>query len=282
MKRRWSEGLVIAALLAVSGGASASEVLVLDAQADRVLLGTPRPAPEAADPVFRMQVRVERGGRRVATALESQDWSFARLLPGERFLAVTPERTLVVGSLGGRKSKLQVIDAGVEGAVAASPDGRHLAYCKGDAPALEVWRADDGRAAAVTSGFSPAWSPAISADGRVITFVSARSGVPAIYRVEGGGAPVQLTNVGVRVEPGVVPALQPFPEGMTAPLVSATHLVFEARGAVHVLDAAGRPLRMIPGVGTPVWVEAGRRIGVFRSGSPAVEVVELPTAGRLP
>ena len=278
MKRLWSELLLAWVLLAPTS--AAAEVLVLDAQGDRALVGTPLPAPEAADPAFRMRVRLERGGQAVRTSLDAQDWSFARLLPGDRFLGVTPDRRLVIGPLG--KGKLRVVDTGVEGAVAASPDGRHLAYCKGLAPVLEVFRADDGRVTAVTSGFSPAWSPAISADGQVVAFVSARSGVPAIYRVQGGAAPVQLTNVGLRPQPGVVPTLAPFPDGMTAPLVSASHLVFESGGAVHVLDAAGRPLRMLPGLGAPYWQEPGRRAGAFRPGRTSPEVIELPAAGRSP
>lgn len=256
----------------------AAQTLVLDADGPHVLTATPRPAPANTDPVLRMEVRLERAGVAVPSALDARDWSFARLLPDERFIGVTTDGRLWVSPLtpGAPTPASAWLDEGIEGAVGSSPDGRHLVYCRGAAPDLEVFRADDGRVRRVTSDMAPVWSPAISPDGRRVVFVSAKTGVPALYRVDDGQAPRQLTNVGVRPQPGVVPTLAPYPDALTPPLLGPAHLVFESRGAVHILDLDGRTLRVEPGATSPVWLEVGRKIGVFRPGAKTPEGIVLP------
>lgn len=272
---RLTIGLTLGLALPAVG---AAQTLVLDVDATHVLAATPRPAPANTDPVMRMEVRLERAGLTVPSALDTRDWSFARLLPDERFVGVTTDGRLWVSPLKSAASTQAgvFIDEGIEGAVGSSPDGRHLVYCRGSAPDLEVFRADDGRVRRVTSDMAPVWSPAISPDGRRVVFVSAKTGVPALYRVDDGQAPRQLTNVGVRPQPGVVPTLAPYPDALTPPLLGSAHLVFESRGAVHVLDLEGRTLRVEPGATSPVWLEVDRKIGVFRAGAKTPEAIVLP------
>lgn len=276
-----SLGLGLALCLALPGvGAAQSLVLDADAEPGRTLVATPQPAPPGTDLPLRLQVELRRAGTRADSALDGEFWRFARLLPGDRFLGVTPSGELWLSGLANAPDAPAVfIDEGVTGAVATSPDGRHLVYCRGDGPDAEVFRADDGRVRAVTTGMAPVWSPAISPDGRSVVFVSAASGVPALYRVDADTPPRQLTNVGVRALPGVVPRLSPYPDALTPPLLGPAHIVFESRGAVHVLDADGRPLRVLSRAASPFWLEFGRRIGVFRPGRAEPEALELPRTG---
>jgi hypothetical protein len=269
----------VAALCLALPGTGVAQSLVLDADDTRVLVATPRPAPVGTDLPLRMSVELRRGGARVSSALDAEMWRFARLLPGDRFLGVTPTGELWLSGLADAPDAPAVfVDEGVTGAVSTSPDGRHLVYCRGDGPDAEVFRADDGRVRAVTTGMAPVWSPAISPDGRAVVFVSAASGVPALYRVDADAPPRQLTNVGVRARPGVVPALAPYPDAMTPPLLGRVFLVFESRGRVHVLDADGRPLQVHSQAASPFWFggEVDGRLGVFRPGRVSPEVLDLP------
>lgn len=267
------------ALALVAPGAGAAQSLVLDADAARTLVATPRPAPPGTDLPLRLRVELRQAGAHVPSALDAETWRFARLLPGDRFLGVTPAGELWLSGLSDAPDAPAVfVDEGVTGAVSSSPDGRHLVYCRGDGPDAEVFRADDGRVRGVTTRMAPVWSPAISPDGRAVIFASAASGVPALYRVDADGPPRQLTNVGVRARPGVVPALAPYPDALTPPLLGRDFIVFESRGAVHVLDADGRPLRVFSQAASPFWFggEVDRRIGVFRPGRAEPVVLELP------
>jgi hypothetical protein len=280
MRRRLDAAALALALIAPAVGAAQS--LVLDADGARTLVATPRPAPPGTDLPLRLSVELRRARMRVPSALDAEMWRFARLLPGERFLGVTPSGELWLSGLAdGPDTPAVFVDEGVTGAVSSSPDGRHLVYCRGDGPDAEVFRADDGRVRPVTTHMAPVWSPAISPDGRSVVFVSAASGVPALYRVDADGSPRQLTNVGVRARPGVVPALAPYPDALTPPLLGREVIVFESRGAVHVLAADGRPLRVFSQAASPFWVDGGvdRRIGVFRPGRAEPEMLDLPRIG---
>ena len=273
-----------------AGGAA--QTIVLDAEGARMLLATPRAAPMGTDPVLRLAVGLRRAGAPARSALDARDWSFARLLPNDRFLGVTPEGHLWIAALSPGEPPSDAVrthsapvdgvrvDTSVEGAVGSSPDGRHLVYCRGVSPDLEVFRADDGRVRSVTSDMAPVWSPAISADGRSVVFVSAQTGVPALYRIDADGPPRQLNNVGVRARPGVVPSLSPTPDALTPPLLSDEHIVFESRGAVHILDARGRPVRTVTNATSPVWLTVGRTLGVFRPGSSSPESIALQATPR--
>ncbi len=248
--------------------AAPAEFFVADVEGDRVLLARPIPAPPNTDVPLRVETRYLERGAAVPSPLASETLSFARLLPGGRFVAVRANGELVEV----RDGAVTVLDRDVVGAVGASADGAHLVYCKGEAPALEVWRHDAGGSRPVTTDMAPAWSPAT--DGRAVVFVSARAGAPALWRVDGAGAPRQLTNVGVTFAPGrPPPTLEPFPDSMGPPLLAGGLLVFESTGAVHVLSDAGRPLRVLPGAASPHWITPGRVIGVVAGGRRvAVEV----------
>lgn len=255
--------------------AARAQKVVLDADGDRVLIGEILPAAPNSDPALKLQLHLEQGGRRLTSALDGRVLSFARLLPGGRFLGVTPEGRLFSAKLKDGSDE-KTIDERVQGAVSASPDGRHLAYCKADGEdRIEVFRADDGRPSRVTTEMQPTWSPAVSPDGRTVVFVSARTGVPALWQVRAAGPARQLTNVGVVSRPGVTPVLSPFPDALTAPLVAKDRIVFEARGAVHLLDGNGKPLRILEGAVSPTWVKSGRTLRIFRAGSSVGETLDL-------
>jgi hypothetical protein len=251
--------LLLAALATLPPG------IVLDADADRVLIGTPLPAPPNSDVPLRMTVRlIVRGAEKKWPA---GTVASARLLSHGRLLGVSPEGDLTVWDHG----RPTVVDHGVIGAVGASADGRHLVYCKGVPPDLEVWRADDGHPRAVTKDMAPTWSPAVEGDGSTVIFVSAKTGVPALWRVDRDGAPRQITNRDVKTTPGQAPVLTPFPDSMTAPLLFGGLFVFESTGTVHVFWADGRPVKSLPGA-SPYWTVPGKMLGVFRDGQ-RVEVV---------
>lgn len=233
---------------------------LLDVEGDRVLAGLPDDAPPNADPVMRMDVRLFVGGQRAPWPAAAQPAAHARLLPGGRALAVTPRGALLLveGDVA------RPLDVDVVGPIGASPDGTLLVYCKGEAPDLDVWRLDLGAGATparVATDLAPAWSPAIAPDGSVVV-ASARSGFPALWRIEAGGTPVQLTNRDVTASVGVPPVLSPFPASLTPTLFDGERVVFEGEAGVVVADRDGRVLRQTPGASVPHW-RAGRRAGVL-------------------
>ena len=292
----------LAVALGLVASAANAQTLVLDATGDTRLVATIQPAPENGDPALHLSAHVERHGKAVPTALDGRDVSFARLLPDGRFLAITPAGALQIGALRPgavsdgavqNDDRVFTLDTGVFGAVGTSPDGRHWVYCKGaggDTADGEVYRIDDGRVRRVTSGMAPAWSPAISPDGRRVVFVSAYSGVPVLYVQDQDAAPVALVNGDVHPQRGVVPVLAPTPDALTPPLVSADRLVFEARGSVHILDTRGHTLRVLSGRVSPFWAEAPGKLGVFVLDGSAgrqpggvstnPEIVDLPPKSR--
>lgn len=91
-----------------------------------------------------------------------------------------------------RRGAIAQLDTEVYGPISVA--GSRVAYVTGAAPLLELARADvsTGQAITLTSGMSPAWSPALTPDGRSIVFVSGVSGTPRFYRVDGEGPPRAL------------------------------------------------------------------------------------------
>ena len=238
--------------------------VVLDIEGDRVLLGRPGAVPPNADPALRLGLRyVVRGVTVAAPALGT--WaSQARLLSGGHALTTGEDGALRDVDLGLGRSV--VLDVGVEGAVGASPDGRHLVYCKGDAPDLEVFALDrpNGAPRAVTRDMAPAWSPAVSPDGRRVVFASAQSGTPAMWRVDDGGAPRQIAAGG------------DIPDALGPTLYAGGVIVFEARGRVVVLSDEGQRLQTVPSASAPHWIVPGRTLGVVASR----RIVRIELGGR--
>lgn len=259
-------------LLFAVGVAQASPPIALDAQGDRVLFGTPAPVEGAGDVGLRLAIELRVKGQpapwRLTEAVEQ-----ARLLTDGRALVTTPQHALLEVDLA--TGATRALDTDVVGAVGASPDGRHLVYCRGEAPELEVWRLDrqGGAPQPVTTGMAPTWSPAIAEDGRVV-FTSSRSGVPALWLAEPGQAPRQITNLGARFEPGRAPTLSPTPAALSPVVFGRGVIAFEAAGAVHLVDAAGRALRQVAGA-APHWITPGRALGVVVDG----RVVRVPLGG---
>ena len=272
---RW--GGLLAALIAASIGAFASPPVVLDADGDRLLIGRPDEVEAGRDVGLRLTIRLIEGGVEQPWPLEGQGIEQARLLPGARALAITPRHELLEADLA--TGLVRVLDRDVVGAVGASPDGRHLVYCRGDAPDLEVWQLDlaDGKPRPVTRGMAPTWSPAVSMDGGRVIFASGRSGLAALWVVEGGGPPRQLTNLGVVVEPGRPPALTPTPAALSPSLFAKGLVVFEGRDGVHVFDDRGQHVRSLPGT-APHWIVPGRTLGVVVGEPPRVMQVPLTEA----
>lgn len=120
-----------------------------------------------------------------------------------------------------------------------------VAYVRGEMPELEVVLADVERGApiALTTGFAPAWCPAIADDGSVV-FVSARS------------SPTELVRARVGEEPKTLGLWKdsppPLPEGPLAPIVTGDRLIFESGDAVRVLSLDGVLRKTIPGLHAPV------------------------------
>ncbi|GMV40565.1 MAG: hypothetical protein AMXMBFR64_22810 [Myxococcales bacterium] len=215
--------------------------LLLDVDGDRILVGTPLPAPENADPMMEMTVRLLVRGVPTPWPLDDRPLSHARLLPGGA-LGITMRGDLVVAD-----ATVTRVDGEAIGPVGASADGRTLVYCKGEAPSLEVWRADyDGgwTTRPVTTAMAPTWSPAVSGDS--VVYASAHSGVAALWRAD-GGAPRQLTNRDVTFTPGQAPHLDPFPASLTPTLFDGDRIVFEGEQGVVVMTGEGRVLRQETG-----------------------------------
>jgi hypothetical protein len=66
----------------------------------------------------------------------------------------------------------------------------------------------------VTGGFAPAWNPAVGPDGDIV-FVSSRTGLPRLFRVEPPHAPVML------------PEQAAFPSSLEAPIYDGYAFRFE-------------------------------------------------------
>lgn len=228
------------ALIAAVGLDPGATLLDLDVHSGRALVGEATPAPADADPLLLMRVSYLVGGITRDWPLAREELQHARLLPDGGLVATLANGTLLEVPADGTQPVR--LDTGLIGPVAVSPDGRYLAYCQGQVPDLEVWRFDRqlGTASPVTVDMAPAWSPGVSPDGATVFFASARSGVPALWRVDGSDPPRQLTNIGA--DP--MGPLQPTPAGVTATVVTTDRVifnVFSSGGAgVERVDWEGR------------------------------------------
>ncbi len=229
---------ILVASVALDPGAT---LLDLDAAAGRALVGLATPAPVDADPLLLMRVRYLDRGEPQEWPLHDQVLRYAGLLPGGGFIATLANGTLLEVPAGGGPPRR--LDTEVMGAVAVSRTGRFVVYCRGQAPELEVWRFDleRGESTPITRDMAPTWSPGVSPDGQTVFFASARSGVPALWRVAlgpgpgHGDDPVQLNNLGA--DP--LGMLEPTPEGVTATVVTPDAVIFDGRSGSVRLDWSG-------------------------------------------
>ncbi|MCC7540050.1 MAG: PD40 domain-containing protein [Deltaproteobacteria bacterium] len=207
--------------------AEAVDVVELDRRADGiVLLGSVLPAPENADPdrVVEIAVQVPDGiGAAAWPALDGRRALDARFLGDGSIAVLDTDHALRIATTAGHWLDL---DVDVEGPLSVA--GTEIVYVRGEMPDLEVARADaaTGVVETLTHGMAPAWSPAISSDGRAIVFVSGRSGSPRLYRwVENEGS-------------ALLPHASRFPTSPRAPRLVGSMLSFEDETGPATVDLA--------------------------------------------
>lgn len=208
-----------AAPLALALPSPGAEEVILDVRADgATLFGRVVPPPPNADPDRLLVLRSELGGQPIAGALEGTQVLDARFAGGA--LVVLGTDHVLYAHEGGAVVEL---DAQVFGPLSAAGD--RVAYVRGEMPELEVARADvrTGAVESVTQGMAPAWSPALSPDGREVIFVSGVTGSPRLYRSEGGAA-------------RALPPVERFPTAPSAPRWVDDRLVFEDEQGVAAID----------------------------------------------
>lgn len=211
---------------------AAPDELVLDQRPDGArLVGHPEPRLPHADPERVVALRVLRGGDSIAEEVDAS-LDGARVLDarfvGDAILTIGADHVMRVHR-GGDATPL---DTGAYGPL--SVVGTRVAYARGEAPSLELARADVAtlEADVLTAHMAPVWSPALSPDGRAIVFVSGVDGSPRLYRVEGDGPPRALPDVGR------------FPTAPTPPRFEDDLYVFEDHlGTAWVDLEAGRIVR---------------------------------------
>lgn len=164
-----------------------ADEVVLDTRADgAALFGRLEAYPENADPDRVLTLRVVGAASEALEGARVLDARFAA--SGVVVLDEAHELALV------RDDGTRVLlDTGVEGPL--SVEAERVAYVRGEMPEFELAIADLRalEARTLTQGMAPAWSPALSTDGREIVFVSGAGGSPRLYRVDAsGGSPRAL------------------------------------------------------------------------------------------
>ncbi len=165
-----------------------AEEVVLDRRADGArIVGQLRPAPPGSDADRVLVIRLERDGRQLMPAFEGARVLDARFV-GERLVVLGDDHVLRVAGEG---EQLVELDRNAEAPLAVR--GEQVAYVRGDMPFFEVALADlaTGAVRAITEGYAPAWSPALSDDGSIV-FVSSREGSPRLHRAQPDGQVVAL------------------------------------------------------------------------------------------
>jgi len=230
-----------------------AEQVLLDVDGQARLVGTILPTLPNSD--MGLRLKMEPGERQdglpevVATAAFSP----------HGLVWVTPNGELSVGGT--------VLDTEVDGTLAVSPDGP-LAWPKGHMPDQELWVwLGRGAPQQRTTGMAPVWSPAWEADGSLV-FASARSGVPALWRLTPDGTTSQLNNRGIEPTPSVVPTLEPTPAGLSPMRAGHGIIAFETQDRIVVLHATGKPLLETDGR-YPFWSAPGE-LSAIVGGLPAV------------
>lgn len=226
---------------------SAETLLDLAPDGRSALVGLPHPVPPDADPMRLLDVswRTARG----ATPLTLGPVRDARFIAADRAVFVDEASRLLVAALP--SGEPVVLDAPVEAGLDFAPACGCVVYMRGESPFAEpaIVTLASGESRAFAEEFAPAWLPTLAPDGRSVLLVSARTGVPAFWRLPLDGGPArQLTNVGA-ADPL---RLTPFPEGPARPVHAGTLVLFESQGRVHALGLDDGVVRWSrPALGTP-------------------------------
>jgi hypothetical protein len=222
----------------------ATDEVVVDLRGDgEAIVGRVLPVPPASDATRTLRLRwlTREGARRWrfgdATALD------ARFVPGSAaVLVVTTDHVLL--RLDDPSGEPVILDRDVVGPLSLDAGGRRAVYTRGDPPDLQVVRValDTGRTEALAPSLVPAWSPALSPDGREVVVVASPEGSPRLFRLRDGAAP----------EAWALPSDTPLPTGPGAPVVFGDALVYESDGALCTLGFDGVLRGVHRGVGLPI------------------------------
>ena len=143
------------------------------------------------------------------------------------------------------------VDDGVFPGFAFSGSAGMLAYSKGQAPELDVYRYDlaTGQATRLTQSGAPVWGFGFApGDGRIV-YVDSREGFPSLMTMAPDGSLLgKLTNRGMTAaDVRAGKPLAPIPDGRRPPLWSARAIYIEDAAGVHAFDGQGRLLLSRPG-----------------------------------
>jgi len=191
----------------------------LDRRGDDALLGALLPVLEHTDAGRTLTLGSTLDGP-LSDALEGLVVQDARFV-GFGVVVIDADHALVAYDEGGNA---RVLDHDAHGPLSVAEGV--VAYTRGSPPDLELARAYPSRGVTetLTEGMAPVWSPALSADGREVVFVSGVAGLPQLHRLSASGALAALP-VSARV-----------PSAPTAPLWRGAELVFEDEQGVVALD----------------------------------------------
>ncbi|MEZ4335515.1 MAG: hypothetical protein R3B82_02710 [Sandaracinaceae bacterium] len=153
--------------------ATGADEVILDLRGDAAIVGRVEPAPPGSDAD---RVLVLRGagldGRR---ALDAR-------FTGDALVVLGADH--VLSALDARGET--ILDERVEAPLSVVGDA--VAYVRGEMPDFEVVRAvpATGEVRAVAPQLRPAWSPALSPDGREVVFATSATGTPRLHRTGRG------------------------------------------------------------------------------------------------
>ncbi len=160
----------------------------------------------------------------------------------------------------------------VSSGLSFSADGSKLVFAKGTAPELELHLAELGNEPANTRVLAPHpgpdYLPVLSADGQSLAFVSARSGMPALWSVPAaGGSPQQITAKGYDPHSASQLTRLSSPDGRQPPLWQQGFFVFfDGAGVAVVAERSGELVGYIERASRPHWAIAGRELVVELDG----------------
>lgn len=200
--------------------------VILDVRADgATLFGRVLPAPADTDGDRQLVLRSDLAGQPFAGALDGVVVLDARFV-SEGLVVLGADHVLRVYA----GQSVRELDAEAYGPLSVEADT--VAYVRGDPPDLEVARADvrTGALEAITIDMAPTGSPALSADGREVIFVSGVEGSPRLYRASHGGVRALPTSARVPTAP-------------SAPRWRGDALVMEDEAGVAVIDVRDGSVR---------------------------------------
>lgn len=153
--------------------ATAADEVILDLRGDAAIVGRLEPAPPGSDAD---RVLVLRGA-----GLDGRRALDARFV-GDAVVVLGADHVLTLVD-GARETAL---DEHAEAPLSVA--GEAIAYVRGEMPDFEVVRAvpATGEVRALAPQLRPAWSPALSEDGREVVFATSAAGTPRLHRTGRG------------------------------------------------------------------------------------------------